>query len=428
MINWKSPRTAAASGLLGCLFASGAALADSDGLAPIWGAFGETKYIFDSRLRSENVEQDGIAETAHAITLRARIGFETGKAWNTALLVEGEGVVPIQDDYRPDPTSTYNAIYPVVADPEAYEFNRVQITNTSLPGTTLTLGRQRIGLDDQRFVGAVAWRQNEQTFDAFRVVNRSITNLVLDATYLNKVNRVFGEDSRQGDYKGDSVLLNASYQTKLGKITAFGYLLDFEPITGIAAGLNPVRDSTTTYGLRFAGEKPVSKVKFAYLASYATQSDYADNPLDLDLDYWTAELTGTFRQFSLGVGTEILEGNGVAGIGGKGFTTPLATLHKFQGWADKFLTTPANGIEDLYATGGFTLKGVGPLDTLALVAAYHDYEAEQISADYGEEWNASLAAKIKRFNLMLKYADYREGIPAVARSTEKVWMQVEFVW
>ena len=169
----------------------------------------------------------------------------------------------------------------------------------------------------------------------------------------------------QGDYKGDSFLLNAAYQTKIGKFTAFGYLLDFEPITGIAAGLNPVRDSTTTYGLRFAGEKPAGKIKLAYVASYATQTDYADNPLDFELDYLTGELTGTFRQFSLGIGTEILEGNGVVGVGGKGFTTPLATLHKFQGWADKFLTTPANGIEDLYATGSVTLKGVGSFDTLA---------------------------------------------------------------
>ena len=423
-----SPRFAATGIVLGCLLATGAAQADSDALAPLWGAFGETKYILDGRIRSEMVDQDGIAESAHAVTLRARLGFETGKAWNTALLIEGDAIVPIQDEYRPDPTSTYNAIYPVVADPEAYEFNRIQLTNTSLPGTTLTLGRQRIGLDDQRFVGGVAWRQNEQTFDALRVVNRSITNLVLDATYLNRVNRIFGDDSLQGDYKGDSFLLNAAYQTKIGKFTAFGYLLDFEPITGIAAGLNPVRDSTTTYGLRFAGEKPAGKIKLAYIASYATQTDFADNPLDFELDYLTGELTGTFRHFSLGIGTEILEGNGVAGVGGKGFTTPLATLHKFQGWADKFLTTPANGIEDLYATGSVTLKGVGSLDTLGLIAAYHDYQAEQISADYGEEWNVSLAAKIKRVNMMLKFADYRQGVPTVGRSTEKFWAQVEFIW
>ena len=410
----------------GLALAAGAAHAD--GLGPIKGAFGETKYILDTRLRMEQVDQDPLAEEADAVTLRARLGLETGKAWNTSLLIEGEGVIPLHDSYRPDPSSTENAIYPVVADPEAYEINRFQFTNTSLPGTTLTLGRQRIGLDDQRFVGAVAWRQNEQTFDAFRVVNRSVANLVLDATYLNRVNRVFGDDSEQGDYKGDSFLLNASYQTKIGKITAFGYLLDFEPIATVPAGMNPVRDSTSTYGLRFAGEKPAGKIKVAYVASYATQTDYADNPLDFDLDYWTAELTGTFRQYSLGVGAEVLEGNGLPLLAGKGFTTPLATLHKFQGWADKFLTTPANGIEDIYATGSATLKGVGVLDTLSFIASYHDYQAEQISADYGEEWNLSLAAKIKRFNVMFKYADYTQGVPTAGRDTEKLWMQLEFIW
>ncbi len=193
-----------------------------------------TKPIVDARLRTEDVDQLGLANDANAITLRARLGFETGKAWNTSLLVEGEAVVPLENDYRPDPSVPTMVTYPVVPDPESYEVNRFQLVNTSLPGTTLTLGRQRILLDDQRFVGNVGWRQNEQTFDAFRIVNKSVKNLVLDATYLNRVNRIFGHDSPQGTYKGDSALLNASYQTKVGKIAAFGYLLQFDDIVGRA--------------------------------------------------------------------------------------------------------------------------------------------------------------------------------------------------
>ncbi|MES1263118.1 MAG: alginate export family protein, partial [Peristeroidobacter soli] len=320
---------------------AGGAAAHADGLDPVKGAFGETKYIIDTRLRMEQVDQDPLAEDADALTLRVRLGFETGKAWNTALLVEGEAVVPLVDDYRPDPAVPEMVTYPVVADAESYEFNRFQLTNTSLPGTTMTLGRQRIVLDDQRFIGNSGWRQNEQTFDAFRVVNRSVTNLVLDATYLNRVNRVNGPDSPQGTYKGDGILLNAGYQTKAGKLSAFGYLLDFDPITNIPPGINPMRDSTSTYGLRFVGEKPIGKIKLAYAASYAEQTDYGDNALDFDLAYEFVEVTATWRQFALGVGTEIMEGNGLPGTAGKGFTTPLASLHKFQGWADKFLTTPA---------------------------------------------------------------------------------------
>ncbi len=336
------------------------------------------------------------------------------------MLIEGEGIVPIQDDYRPDPMIATMTTYPVVADPESYEINRFQLTNTSLPGTTLTLGRQRIALDDQRFVGPVGWRQNEQTFDALRVVNKSVKNLVIDATYFNKVNRLFGEDSPQGDYDGDSVLLNASYQTKIGKFTAFTYLLDFENIAAVPAA---VRDSTNTYGLRFGGEKPVGKVKLAYTASYANQADYADNPLDFKLDYLFGELTATYQQFSFGYGLERMEGNGV-----KGFTTPLATLHKFNGWADKFLTTPANGLDDQYLTGGVALKSVGVFDTLALNVAFHEYESDRLGLDYGDELNLSLAAKIKKFSVLLKFADYQQGVLATARDTQKIWGQVEYVW
>ena len=411
-------RARLAAAVTACLGAAG--LASADGFDPVKGAFGETKPIFDMRLRAENVDQDGIVNDAHATTLRLRLGFETGKAWNTALLVEGEGIVPIQDDYRPDPMIPSMTTYPVVADAESYEINRFQLTNTSLPGTTLTLGRQRVALDDQRFVGPVGWRQNEQTFDAFRVVNRSIANLVIDATYFNKVNRLFGEDSPQGDYEGDSGLVNVSYQTKAGKLTAFNYLLDFDNIVGVPGA---VRDSTNTYGLRFAGEKLAGKVKLSYVASYARQTEFADNPLDFDLDYRFAELIGTYKQFNLGYGVEFMQGNGV-----KGFTTPLATLHKFNGWADKFLATPANGLEDKYVTGGVTLKGVGAFDTLSLSAAYHDYRAERLDLDYGDELNISLAAKYKRMNLMLKFADFQQGVLASARTTEKIWAQMEFVW
>jgi hypothetical protein len=125
----------------------------------------------------------------------------------------------------------------------------------------------------------------------------------------------------------------------------------------------------------------------------------------------------------MAAGIEVLDGNGV-----KGFTTPLATLHKFQGWADKFLTTPPNGIEDRYVNASTSFKAVGGLDTLGLVLSYHEYDAQHIAANYGAEWNASLAAKLKKVSFMLKYADYQQGVLAAARDTQKAWMQIEYLW
>jgi len=401
------------------LLAAGGAFAE--GVQPVAGAIGETKFIADVRLRYEFVDQEPFAKDANAVTARARLGFETGKAWNTSLLVEGDAVWPLQTHYNS--TINGNVTYPVVADPEAYELNRLQLTNTSIINTTITLGRQREILDDHRFVGNVGWRQNEQTFDAVRVVNKHIPNLTIDVSYLNQVNRVFGPDGlpgpNDGRFHGDTFLGNVAMQTSFGKLTAFGYLIEFEekPL--------PVRDSSQTYGLRLQGERPLSRVKLAYIASWATQTDYRGNPLQFSNDYYLAELNGTFRQFTLGGGYEVLQGNGV-----KGFTTPLATLHKFQGWADKFLTTPVNGIVDLYANGGYLRKGFGPLETFSINAIWHDFESERAGIDYGQELDIQLQGKYRRFTGTLKYADYKAAAstPLAVRDTRKLWAQIDFVW
>ena len=192
-----------------CLAIAASLCAAAQAQPSVYGDFlADAKPILDTRLRFESVEQDGVAQTAEAITLRGRLGFESGKIAGTALLAEGEFIRPIVEDYNS--TINGNGVYPIVADPRSSELNRLQLTNTSLPLTSVTVGRQRIVLDDHRFVGNVGWRQNEQTFDAIRVVNKSVSHLTLDVTYLNQVNRVFGRDSAQGRYYGDSVLANAS--------------------------------------------------------------------------------------------------------------------------------------------------------------------------------------------------------------------------
>jgi hypothetical protein len=393
----------------------------AEGIAPLVGALGETKPIAEARLRLESVDQEPFAADSDAATLRVRLGFETGKAWGTSLLVEGAANVPLVDRFN----STTNGLtgFPVVADPENYALNRLQLVNTLIPGTTVTLGRQRIALDDHRFVGNVGWRQNEQTFDGLRLVNRTIPNFTIDVSYLKQVNRIFGRDARPGPnagfFTGDNVLANVAWQLPIGKVTAFGYLVDFEQLP------LPVRDSTQTLGLRFAGERPLSKIKIGYIASYASQKDRGANPLAFNNDYYLAELTGTYRQYSLGAGFEVLEGDGA-----KGFSTPLATLHRFQGWADKFLTTPVNGIKDAYVNAGYQTKGLGPLETFGFTVSWHKYDSERLAINYGSELDLQLQGKFRRFTGLLKYAAYKadSATPLAVRDTAKLWTQIEFSW
>jgi hypothetical protein len=163
----------------------------------------------------------------------------------------------------------------------------------------------------------------------------------------------------------------------------------------------------------------VKGVKLGYLLSFASQNDYADNPLDYHDNYCALELVGTLHDVSLTAGYELLEGNGV-----KGFTAPLGTLHRFQGWADKFLTTPANGIDDRYLGLGYARKKTGPLDALSAVATYHWFKSDRLGLDYGTEIDLQLQLKLKGYTFIAKYADY--SADTFATDTRKVWFQIEY--
>lgn len=54
---------------------------------------------------------------------------------------------------------------PAVIDPAGVELNQLWLAWKGERGGA-TLGRQRLQLDNQRWVGNSGWRQNEQTFDA----------------------------------------------------------------------------------------------------------------------------------------------------------------------------------------------------------------------------------------------------------------------
>ncbi len=370
-------------------------------------ALAAAKPIFDARIRYERVSQDGFAENAGAITYRLRGGVETGKLWDTSLLVEFEHIEDLNGDFN----STINGLtqFPVVPDPDATELNRFQLANTSLPDTKITLGRQRIILDDARFVGNVGWRQNEQTFDALRVENTSVKGLKLDFAYIEQVNRIFGDDSPMGRFESDSFIVNGRYDVPVKgaklSVAGYAYLLDFD---------NAPAASSQTFG----ASVEASKGLFSLQGAYAAQSDYGAQPLSYEADYYMIEGGVAKNGFSLGAGYEVLTGDGAIG-----FATPLATLHAFNGWADVFLATPPDGVEDLYVSAGYKKKDVGPFSLLSLSAVYHDFSAENADTDYGSEFDIVGIAKFKKFTLLAKFAAY--DADAFATDRDKFWLQLE---
>lgn len=392
------------------------------------------KPLVDARIRYENVDQTGIAKEADAITARARAGYELSSG-PFSFLAEAEATLAISEKYNSGLNG--KGTYPLVADPQNIELNRFQLQFKGIPKTIVTAGRQRINLDDQRFVGAVGWRDNEQTFDAARIEWSGVKNLKLDLTYAWSARTIWGIDGtpatvppRPQAISGDNVFGNLAYTTKVGTLTGFYYRVDEDELPAAL-----LRNSSQTVGGRFSGAYPFSKIaKLTYTASYANQSDIGTNPLNYSADYYLGELGVEVKAFKLGIGYEVLgadgsvttKSTGLPFAGGFALQTPFATLHKFQGWADKFLVTPATGIKDLYGSAGYGWKKVGPFDTIGVLAVYHDYKADRLGAHYGEEIDLQLLAKVKKYTFTLKYADYNAR--AFATDTSKIWASVEWAF
>jgi len=260
------------------------------------------KPIIDTRLRYEHVDQDGFSRDAAAVTARLRAGAELAvDDWS--LFAEGEATLALHDRY--DSGVNGKTHFPTVADPQNVELNRLQVQYRGQAGTLAIAGRQRINLDDQRFVGAAGWRQNEQTFDAARVETRILKDLKADLTYAWAVRTIWGIDgkgARQQAINGDNLFANLAYTTPYGTFTGFAYLVDQDE-----AAVQGFRLSSQTYGARFAGSRPLSgKAKVNYAASYARQSDHHRNPNDYAADHYAFEAGLDVAALKLGFGYEVL--------------------------------------------------------------------------------------------------------------------------
>lgn len=367
------------------------------------------KVLLDLNYRLEFVDQENLSKDALASTLRLRLGYETAVWRGLNALVEFEGLGVLGETLYND-TVNGKADRPVVADPEDQELNRLQLGYRIDDVHSLTLGRQRIKLDNDRFIGNVGWRQNEQTFDALIWQWKVRKAFTLKTGYLDNANRIFGEHHpTMADMRMESFIIHGAYQVSEGhSLALFGYFFDIKSNPGL---------SHRNLGFYDKGKWQIAEGKhLLWEFSYVDQADYKDGNENLDEDYLQAVLGGKIQDFTLKVGYEVLGGDGQGS-----FMTPFATGHAFQGWADLFLTTPANGIEDLQLIGGYGKAGWNCL------LVYHQFSADSGNADYGDELDALITKKLSsRCLLGLKLADYQADTFATDRT--KVWGYAQWIW
>lgn len=379
------------------------------------------KPIIDARLRWEHVDQDGLNHNADAVTARVRAGIEATTRSGFAVLVESEATLAIDPNYNS--ATNGKTSFPIVPDPQNIELNRAQLQYRGLKGWTFTAGRQVINIDDQRFVGSVAWRQNEQTFDAVRVEAKQIGPFTADVAYAWSDRTLYGITAQglpptstvKQAIGGNNVFASSGVKLGLVTVKAFTYLVDQdEPGRRIF--------SSQTYGARANASVPLGPIKLKLVGSYARQSDYASNPSRYAASYWTAEGGTSIVGFGTTIGYEVLGAD--RGLANTSFQTPLATLHKFNGFADKFLVTPPNGLQDLYATLGRSFPGMHAMPGLTAAVTYHRFRSDRLELHYGDEWDAQLGFKFHGVGILAKYAAYNAD--SFATNTKKFWLQTEW--
>lgn len=366
---------------------------------------------WDARARHEQVSDDGFARDAHADTLRLRLGLlaNFGAGWSG--LLEGAGVASAGGDYNSGANG--RTAYPAITDPAGSELNQAWL-GWKGNGFGATIGRQRIQLDNQRWIGNSGWRQFEQTFDAVTTQWQPAPRWTLRYDWLDRVHRVAGPNALNVLARArrlDTHLFNTSYVQGGQQWTAYLYLHDDRDVATA---------STATVGARWTGTPPASANWFGWTAEVAQQGDYAASPQHYARTYWLLEPAVTIVGTTALAGWEHLGGNGRNAV-----QTPLATLHAFNGWDDQFTVTPANGLDDRYATVNGKFGTSGWRGKLAWVVSCHDFRASHGSSRYGSEWDASLAFPVAtNMVALLKAANYRAE--AFGRNDAKLWLQLEW--
>jgi hypothetical protein len=366
----------------------------------------------DFRYRFEWVDEDGFDRNARASTLLSRLTCRAGLGERFDVLVEGSNVLALGSDHYNPVGDPDRSRFPVVADPEDTRLARFSLRWLIAEGVDLSAGRHRIKLDNDRFIGNVGWRQNEQTYDSIRLQVRR-DRWTLFYAYVDRVHRVFDQDLPIGRHDHRSHLLNASAQVASGHtLLAYFYEIDNRDAPGLA---------NATAGLRYSGSDEWNDLGVDWLAEFAYQQDTGRAPVDYSARYLHAEATATVRPaVSFRAGFERLEGDRRPG---RAFRTPLATLHAFNGWADRFLTTPDGGLDDYY------IGLLGQYGNAKWQLIGHEFRSEVGNDRFGREVDASVAFPLAwDIKVLLKAAYFLAAGDTPFRDATKLWVQLGWAW
>ena len=435
------------------------------------------KNLTSFRLRYENVNQDGLGpagtsaannalKDGEGLTLRSLIGWQTAPYKNFSFAAQMIDVAKFQDDYNDSTNGTLinsvsnqtsHAEYAKIVDPDYTGINQLYIDWTGIKNNRVRLGRQQINLDNVRFIGDIGFRQVMQVFDGVSLLNKTIPNTEVFVGHMERVKQITTETRDNGALE----ILNARYRLSPTEfLVGYGYFSGFDDLGygrgwfgnaagtgGVAQGKNGninqnADQGNKILGLRLDGVHPFNpNLRALYTAEYAKQTDYSGGDSRIDAHYYKLGGGVGIDNFSIRADQELLSSNN----GQYAFQTPFGTNHLFQGWVDKFLTTPVEGIKDSFVTATYKIGD------FMFFADYHVLKSDErfntvgggFGNKYGTEWNTAVTYNVNpHLVTKLEYGKYTEddhytllaaadttaGNRGRIRDTEKLWLTVMYTF
>ncbi|RMH19229.1 MAG: hypothetical protein D6698_06060, partial [Gammaproteobacteria bacterium] len=325
---------------------------------PLGEALTKGKFHYGIRFRFEDLN-NGIEQDNSVITLRSFLGYTSRTYRNFSLSGEIEDIREV-GGVVPGVTRAATGFDSVGNDPDSTELNKAFLKYEGLDKTQLYLGRQGVVLGDGRFVSNEPWRQNERTYDAFRITSQRWGGVTLEYLYINGINTTLGGNLVARDH-----VFHALYPNEiLGDFEGTILLLNNEEATA----------SDQTFALQWRGNTSLwlfgdnADIYLKAKAAVQTTEQFQTNYYHLSGDL-------AYRKWLFRGGLELLGSD----TGQNGFEMPLGENHAFNGWNDVFSVTPDDGLINAWV-GGQT-------EWLGLTAGgdYHQFASDFNRRRYGRE-------------------------------------------
>jgi hypothetical protein len=360
----------------------------------------------DLRYRLEIVDDEGFEKDAIASTARLRLEVRSPEWSGVQLGLAAHGNRRVGSN-RFNSTANQRTSYPVVADPDDEGVSEAWVGFRAGEQAQLRIGRQRIVEDNHRFIGNVGFRQLEQTFDAATLTLNPDEVWQINVRYLDRAHRVFGRSNpnralARADLNAWMVSVGGTFEHLT--LTGYAHRLVFDDRPASHRNLG----ARATGTLAGAGN-------LAWRAELARQDGLRERSSVSTQHYLHLRLSQNLETWHWFAGHERLVGDGEYA-----FQTPLATLHAHNGWTDRFLVTPGDGLIDTYVAAGTVLGSWQGLVKL------HDFRSDHDSRRYGREYGVMITRPLPAglaFEAKAAHFDGRQ-----LADVDKLWLTLTGNW